>query len=287
MPYKWPLALDILKKGWQASKRKRLLAMFDQYFDALKGYATMDPANIETILSTQFVDFHLGPRNAAMKAMIGEGIFTQDDHAWKHSRYLLRGNFCSNALSKSRRLQRACRKLGRHAEGESSSFNHELGDEFSKAFNKASLVTAARAKLGDSWFLYTPRAFSQACETVREYTLQFVQAALKSDASQQDKDSDALLSVMNREYSTIELVRDQVTNIPIAGRDTTATTMSYAFRLLIRHPEKLQKLRAEVEEILGDDTIITRAKIQRMPYLHNVIKETLRLYPPVPINTRF
>ena len=240
--------------------------MFDQYFNALgptvqvsifagKGYATMEPNNIETILSTRFDNFHLGPRNAVMKAMIGEGIFTQDDHVWKHSRDLLGGNFAQMRYHNLKGFREHVETLVATLKARApvpidlqplffrltlnttiamilgqpvDSFNHEVGDEFSKAFNKASLVTAARVKLGDLWFLYTPRGFSQACKTVREYTLQFVQAALKSDASQQDKDSDTLLSVMNREYSNIELVRDQVTNVLIAGRDTTATTMSYA-----------------------------------------------------------
>ncbi|PIA90905.1 Cytochrome P450 52A11 [Cercospora beticola] len=325
MPYKWPLALDVLTKGWQARKQRKLLAMFDQYFDALgptvqvsilagKGYATMDPDNIETILSTRFEDFHLGPRNAAMKAMIGEGIFTQDDQAWKHSRDLLRGNFARMRYQNLEGFREHVENLVFTPKPRApgiidlqpllfrltlnttiavvlgqpiDSFNHEVDDGFSEAFDKASLVTATRVKLGDLWFLYAPRGFFQACKTVKDYTEQFVQAALRSDTSQQDKDSDTLLSVMKREYSNIELVRDQVTNVLIAGRDTTATTMSYAFRLLIRHPEKLQKLRAEVEEILGDDTTSTRARTQRMPYFHNVIQETLRLYPPVPINTRF
>ena len=75
-------------------------------------------------------------------------------------------------------------------------------------------------------------------------------------------------------------------------------------RLLVRYPHVLKKLRAEVESVLGQDKDVTRAYIQRMPYLQHVIKESkqtkppksmpssdnnpaLRLYPPVPINTRF
>lgn len=77
-------------------------------------------------------------------------------------------------------------------------------------------------------------------------------------------------------------------------------------RLLVRHPEVLKRLRGEIKSVLGEDKDITRAYIQRMAYLQNVIKEStcftraprrhqsrlrnsvaLRLYPPVPINTRF
>ena len=45
-------------------------------------------------------------------------------------------------------------------------------------------------------------------------------------------------------------------------------------RLLLRHPIVFEKLRGEVTSVLGDDKDITRAHIQRMPYLHIVLKES-------------
>ena len=65
MPYKWPLALDVMKRGFKAGRQKKLLGLFTDYFAQLGptvevtilgggGYATMDPENIETILSTRF-----------------------------------------------------------------------------------------------------------------------------------------------------------------------------------------------------------------------------------------
>ena len=66
LSYKWPLALDIVKRGFKAGRQKRLLSLFTEYFDQLGptielkilvggvGYATMDPDNIEAVLSTHF-----------------------------------------------------------------------------------------------------------------------------------------------------------------------------------------------------------------------------------------
>ena len=51
-------------------------------------YILSGQANDKMIL-----DFHLGPRNKAMMAMIGEGIFPLDGPAWKHSREHLRRQF--------------------------------------------------------------------------------------------------------------------------------------------------------------------------------------------------
>ena len=65
LAYKWPLALDLVKRGFQAGRQKKLLALFTEYFEQLgptaeltvlggTGYATKDPENIEAILSTKF-----------------------------------------------------------------------------------------------------------------------------------------------------------------------------------------------------------------------------------------
>ncbi|KAL2049643.1 hypothetical protein ABVK25_010103 [Lepraria finkii] len=326
LAYKWPLALDVVKRGFRAGRQKKLLSLFTDYWGFLgstveltilggTGYATMDPDNIEAVLSTRFEDFHLGPRNLAMSAMIGEGIFTQDGPAWKHSRELLRRQFVRmqyqnlegfrehvenlvGSLSDSRGIidlqphfyrltlnTTIAMILGQSVE----SFNHEMGDLFSNSFNKASLITATRVRLGDLYFLYAPRGFFAACKTVKSYTEQFVRDALQQDRdSMKSSDKYTFINDLYSEHhQDIRLVRDQVINVLIAGRDTTAATMSYAFRLLVRYPNVLKKLRSEVESVLGQDKDVTRAYIQRMPYLQMVLKETLRLYPPVPINTRF
>ncbi|KAL2037979.1 hypothetical protein N7G274_009198 [Stereocaulon virgatum] len=326
LAYKWPLALDVVQRGFRAGRQKKLLSLFTDYWGYLgptveisilggTGYATMEPENIEAVLSTRFEDFHLGPRNLAMSAMIGEGIFTQDGPAWKHSRELLRRQFVRmqyqnlegfrehvDNLVESLSVSPGIVDLQPHFYrltlnttiamilGQSvESFNHEIGDLFSKSFNKASLVTATRVRLGDLYFLYAPRGFFAACKTVKSYTEQFVRDALQQKHDRiKSPDEHTFINDLYSEYNhDVRLVRDQVINVLIAGRDTTAATMSYAFRLLVRHPDVLKKLRIEVESIIGRDEDITRAYIQRMPYLQNILKETLRLYPPVPINTRF
>lgn len=65
LSYKWPLALNIVKRGFRAGRQKKLLSLFTEYFKELgptveltilggTGYATMDPENIEAVLSTHF-----------------------------------------------------------------------------------------------------------------------------------------------------------------------------------------------------------------------------------------
>ena len=194
-----------------------------------------------------------------MKAMLGEGIFTQDGSTWKHSRELLRRHFVRmqyqnlegfrehvenlvenlvEAVSNSTGvvdLQPFFFRLTLNTTiaiilGQSvESFEHEIGDLFSKSFNKASLVTATRVRLGDLYWLYAPKGFFAACKTVKMYTDQFVKDALGRNCDKAKTSNDhTFITDIYSEHQDISLVRDQVLNVLIAGRDTTAATMSYA-----------------------------------------------------------
>ena len=69
---------------------------------------------------------------------------------------------------------------------------------------------------------------------------------------------------------TDEELRDELMTLLVAGHETTATTLAWAFDLLLRHPHELERLEAEIEAGEGDE------------YLDAVIKETLRIRPVVP-----
>jgi cytochrome P450 len=56
--------------------------------------------------------------------------------------------------------------------------------------------------------------------------------------------------------------------------------------LLVRHPTVLAKLREEITQATANSEPLTRIKLKNMTYLQNILKETLRLYPSVPLNTR-
>ena len=65
----------------------------------------------------------------------------------------------------------------------------------------------------------------------------------------------------------------------IVGIDTTATTIEWAMSLLLNYPKVLQKVKAEIDNQVGGEHLINDLDLAKLPYLHCVINETLRLYP--------
>ncbi|KAI5115350.1 hypothetical protein M0805_004636 [Coniferiporia weirii] len=83
------------------------------------------------------------------------------------------------------------------------------------------------------------------------------------------------------------ILKDETLNIMIAGRDTTAATLTFVVYMLALHPEVVQCLRAEILERVGPTRKPTYDDIRKMKYLGAYeCSETLRLYPPVPFDTR-
>lgn len=82
---------------------------------------------------------------------------------------------------------------------------------------------------------------------------------------------------------TNEQLRDEVITLLLAGHETTANMLTWAFYLLSQHPEHLQKLEQELDRVLGKGTAARApgpGDLAQLPFLDQVIQETLRLYPP-------
>jgi pentalenene oxygenase len=74
-------------------------------------------------------------------------------------------------------------------------------------------------------------------------------------------------------------VVDQVLTFFMAGTETTASVLGWAFHLVAGHPEVQERLHAELDGVLGGRAP-TVEDVPNLPYTGRVVTETLRLYPP-------
>ena len=75
-------------------------------------------------------------------------------------------------------------------------------------------------------------------------------------------------------------IRDEAITLMLAGHETTAQALTWAWYLLARNPPARAALAAELAAVLGARPLET-ADFDRLPYTQAVFRETLRLYPPV------
>lgn len=108
----------------------------------------------------------------------------------------------------------------------------------------------------------------------------------------QEKKADMVSRFLALNETDPKYLRDIILSFVIAGRDTTAATLSWFFYMLCKHPHIQEKVVHEVGEVtklkntcsideLADS--LTDEALGKMHYLHAALTETLRLYPAVPI----
>ncbi|KAF2967357.1 hypothetical protein GQX73_g6227 [Xylaria multiplex] len=96
--------------------------------------------------------------------------------------------------------------------------------------------------------------------------------------------ADFFSHMLKRNTMSEKEMMSQTSSLIIAGSETTATSLSGITWFLLKHPDCMAKLQEEVrgtftsvDDITGDSTV-------NLPYLHGVIEESLRLFPPVPFS---
>jgi cytochrome P450 len=89
-------------------------------------------------------------------------------------------------------------------------------------------------------------------------------------------------------FSADEL-KDEALSILLAGHETTANTLNWTVYLLSLPENKpiLEKLVAEIDEVLGGRSLLTLEDIDKLEYSQSTIMESLRLFPTLPFVPRF
>ncbi|XP_074268801.1 cytochrome P450 736A117-like [Silene latifolia] len=98
---------------------------------------------------------------------------------------------------------------------------------------------------------------------------------------------DVLLKVQMNNTTGFPIDRDSIKALILdvfaGGTDTTYTVLEWAMTELLRHPEAMKRLQEEVRGITDNQLDLSEDDLEKMTYLKAVIKETLRMYPPIPL----
>ncbi|VDD90914.1 unnamed protein product [Enterobius vermicularis] len=99
---------------------------------------------------------------------------------------------------------------------------------------------------------------------------------------------DLMLDMHDKGDLPLSGIQEEVDTFTFEGHDTTSTSINWFLHLMGTNPHIQAKVQKEIDDVLGpDDRPITYEDLSRFRYLEACIKETLRLYPSVPIIARF
>jgi cytochrome P450 len=153
---------------------------------------------------------------------------------------------------------------------------------FEAAFNTSQDYLAWRSLAQSLYWLINPKKFRDANRVCHQLVDYYVKIALDPNAtrdfkSSQDQERYIFLEALAKDTRDPKLLRDQMLNILLAGRDTTASLLSSVFYLLAHDPKVWAKLRSKVINKFG--TIkepkdeITFTSLKDVTYLRYVLDE--------------
>ncbi|KAG2014257.1 cytochrome p450 [Coprinopsis cinerea AmutBmut pab1-1] len=172
------------------------------------------------------------------------------------------------------------------------SSSEQTTTRFVQSFSKALEIVAFRTRFGDHWPLseFWKDRSVEPMKVVQGYIDPIVKEAIRrkreSKGVEVDRDDETFLENLVNSTEDPAMLRDAIMNMLVAGRDTTACALTFIVYMLSEHPRALERLRDEILSKLGPDRRPTYEDLKDMKFLRAVINETLRLYPPVPINMR-
>ncbi|KAF2309747.1 hypothetical protein GH714_004920 [Hevea brasiliensis] len=111
----------------------------------------------------------------------------------------------------------------------------------------------------------------------------------KLDASNKEQKKQTLIDLLlsmqktDADFYTDKTIKGLVLALLVAGTESSATTTEWALSLLHNHPDAMHKAWVEINSHVGEDRLLDESDLPQLNYLQNVINETFRLFPPVPL----
>lgn len=278
------------------------------------------PAYAQEIFVTQRDSFQKmgnAPAGDVLALVLGQGLITNhDNESWLSQRRMMQPMFHKKRLAamSEKMVEAGNRLLARWAnieEGAIVDINHEMmmvtmdiisqtlfsSDVLEKANVVGESVTEALhfafsqrglIKFPIHWPLPKNIRFRRAMAVLDSTVYEFIDQRRGHEAEYDD-----LLSMLMeaRDEETGEgmtrlQLRDEVASFFGAGHETTSHALTWTLYLLSQHPNAMQTLQKEVDEVLNGRSP-TFADLPKLSYTKMVFEEAMRLFPPVPIIPRF
>ncbi|KAG8733597.1 hypothetical protein FRC11_004833, partial [Ceratobasidium sp. 423] len=261
-----------------------------------------------------------------MTTLLGDGVFNVDGEMWKFHRNMTRPYFSRERITHfelfARHSDAAIAKLLAHPEAvdfqdlvskftmdsaseflfginvksleQPLSLPHKketVGNGFAAAFSSVQAQAVVRFTYGALWpyMEFFSDRIRKDMRVIDAFIQPILEAKLnlkKKGALEEDEERETLIDHLVKLTDDEKLIKDELFNVMIAGRDTTASTLTFTCYMLATNPHILSKLRTEILEHVGASSYPTFDNFREMKYLRAVINEVLRLYPPVPLNQR-
>ncbi len=272
-------------------------------------YFLYNPSDIETVLSTNARNFMKARtlRSPFFQRLVGNGLLTSEGDDWRRQRRLAQPAFHRQRISgygdvmveyaerltagwqqgQERDIYRDMMRLTLEIAAKTL-FNADVSGDADKVRRVLSEMVkpfAAQATL--KWILdnrlptRAHREFFTSAKEIDEIVYRIIAERRASGQDQGDLLS-MLLSAHDEDdgsQMTDRQLRDEVMTIFLAGHETTALTLSWAWYLIAQDREVEKKFHAELAEVLGARPP-TVADMPRLKYTELIARESMRLYPP-------
>ncbi|WVZ59575.1 hypothetical protein U9M48_009696 [Paspalum notatum var. saurae] len=88
-------------------------------------------------------------------------------------------------------------------------------------------------------------------------------------------------------HNTLRLTRDNIKaiimDVMFGGTETVASAIEWAMAEMMHSPDDLRRVQQELADVVGLDRNVSESDLDKLPFLKCVVKETLRLHPPIPL----
>ena len=271
-------------------------------------YVLNHPALIEQVLRGRPEDFRKDVLTRGLIPVVGQGLLTSEGDFWRRQRRLAQPAFQHQQIRRYGEVmvEAAGRMLAGWADGRVADVHrdfmgltldvvartlfgadvaaeaHDVGEALEtimEYFQSPLRWLPARERLP----LPGSRKFRRAVARVDEILYEIIARRRSESGSGEPGDLlGRLLAAQDAEGGggmTDRQLRDEAVTLFLAGHETTALVLTYAFYLLARNPEAEARLAAEWDAVLGGRAP-TADDVPRLTYTDWVVKETMRLLPP-------